>query len=184
MNQRNATLKAAAVVFASALAAGCAHTARKASPDAQKTALSPTLTASQAEPSMRDAAMIAIPEVKNVYFAFNSDHLTPEAEKTLRSNAAWLKEHSDVKVQVSGNCDQRGTVEYNLALGQRRAAAVRHYYKLMGVAGSRVATISYGKERPVCADATEACWQKNRRAETLEAVSQNVSSAALPPATR
>jgi len=79
------------------------------------------------------------------------------------------------RVQVAGRCDQRGTVAYNLALGQRRATSVRDYYIKLGVSGGRVATISYGKEDPVCEEASEECWSKNRTATTLKATPANIS---------
>lgn len=178
--------RASILALAAVLCAACAHQAVRKAPAASSSAPHGEDSASlaQTEPSVRDAAMISIPELKNVYFSLNSDRLSADSERTLSGNAAWLKEHADVRVQVAGNCDQRGTVEYNLALGQRRAAAVRRYYQLLGVPGARVATISYGKERPVCSDAAEACWRRNRRAETLAAVSQNVSSNASARAQR
>ena len=77
-----------------------------------------------------------------------------------------LKEHSDWEALVEGHCDERGTTEYNLGLGQRRAAAVRQYYMTLGLDGGRIATISYGKEQPVCTEHTEDCWAKNRRGVT------------------
>jgi len=80
-----------------------------------------------------------------------------------------------VKVQVAGHCDQRGTVEYNLALGQRRSKAVRDYYRSLGVAGHRVATISYGEEKLLCQEEDEACWGRNRRGETLAAFPKDVT---------
>jgi peptidoglycan-associated lipoprotein len=128
------------------------------------------------EPDMRDANMRAIPELKTVSFAYDSDRLDDDARGVLRANADWLKTHSDVKVQVSGNCDQRGTEAYNLALGQKRAESVRSYYSALGVDKSRIATISYGKERPLCAEMAEACWSRNRRADTLEAVEAKVAA--------
>lgn len=183
MKPQNAA-RLAVCALAAALTAACAHRQVRQPSAAAPVQTPAASTASQQEPSVREAALIEVPQLKKVYFAYDSDRLTPDAEKTLSANSAWLKSHVDIKIQVAGNCDQRGTVEYNLALGQRRAAAVRRYYGLMGVPGSRVATISYGKERPVCSQETEACWQKNRRADTLEAVSQNVSSSAAPPSAR
>lgn len=175
----------AVVVLAVVLTAACANkNVRKPSASAPTNAPSDLTASSQNEPPMRDATLISVPELKNVYFSFDSDRLSAESEKTLAANAEFLKENPKIRVQVAGNCDQRGTIEYNIALGQRRAAAVRSYYKMMGIAGSRVATISYGKERPVCSQMTESCWQKNRRAETLEAVSQNISSTARFPGSR
>ena len=129
------------------------------------------------EPVVRDDAMHAVAELKNAGFDLNSDVLSADARAVLAGNAQWLKDHSTIRVQVAGHCDQRGTEAYNLALGQRRAKAVRDYYEMMGVEGKRVATISYGKEKPLCQVQTEACWQRNRRAETLGAYEQLVGRA-------
>ncbi|MDD4004611.1 MAG: OmpA family protein [Elusimicrobiaceae bacterium] len=108
------------------------------------------------------------PELKTVQFGFDSDALTAAAMDTLAGNAKWLKEHKETAVQVAGNCDQRGTIEYNIALGQRRAEVVKKYYYYMGIVPERVITISYGKEKPLCRNTSETCWMKNRRAETLK----------------
>jgi peptidoglycan-associated lipoprotein len=179
-------VKAVAVELSGALwlCCACAHQPAKrslqtAAPAVTQLAAVVPNKVSDAEPSVRESALISIPELRTVYFDFNSDELRPEARAVLQANAGWLKDH-DVRIQVAGNCDQRGTVEYNLALGQRRAAAVRSYYVHMGVAADRVATISYGKEKPVCAQATESCWKQNRRAENFEAVVRNVNFAANP----
>jgi len=82
-------------------------------------------------------------------------------------NARWLKQNGDVKVQVAGHCDQRGTVEYNLALGERRATSVRNFLSALGVEPSRVSIISYGKERPAALGHNEAAWAQNRRGVTV-----------------
>jgi len=168
----------------SLLAAACAGgravkktDAPVSSPLTGPAAPSPTDAARSAdmEPDVRDMATREIPELKTVHFTYDSDILDENARKTLRTNADYLRSHADLKVQVAGNCDQRGTVAYNLALGQRRAAAVRSYYQALGVESSRVATISYGKEKPVCAESTESCWERNRRAATLEVLSPSVA---------
>lgn len=162
------------VVLASMLCGACAHTmAKKSSPTESATSAS---NSSSAEPSLRENVMRSIPQLRTVHFDYDSAFLKPEARTILVANAQWLKEHDGMRVQVSGNCDQRGTVEYNLALGQRRAAAVREYYLHMGVPGDYIATISYGKEKPVCEESNEACWSKNRRAETLAASSTAANS--------
>ncbi|HVC09560.1 MAG TPA: OmpA family protein [Elusimicrobiota bacterium] len=145
--------------------AGCAHMQKTAAVTAAPT--STTSATSASEPVVRTSVMRAIPELKTVHFAYNSAALSAATRVVLRANAAWLKEHADTTVQISGNCDQRGTEEYNLALGQRRAEAVRRYYSLLGVTPHRVATISYGKDKPLCDQMTPACWRQNRRAETL-----------------
>ena len=83
----------------------------------------------------------------------------------MKANAAWLKANPKVKVKIEGHADERGTIEYNQALGQRRAASAKKYLTDLGISGSRISLISYGKEKPACTDQTEECWQKNRRAE-------------------
>lgn len=110
------------------------------------------------------------PALAPVYFATDQDDLTPEARETLKKNAAVLKlvaaQAPSAKVRLEGHCDERGTLEYNLALGQRRANTLRSYYSSLGVAKASLDTISYGEERPVCNSNTEDCWQRNRRGET------------------
>lgn len=103
--------------------------------------------------------------LKAIYFGYDSDDLSPEALRQLEANAAWLKAHPAVKVQIEGHCDARGTVSYNLALGGRRARAVRTHLARLGVAEGRLDVISYGKERPAVAGDDEAAYAKNRRAE-------------------
>lgn len=98
-----------------------------------------------------------------VYFSFDSSNLDDASRAVLQKQAAWLERYRNVTLQVQGNCDERGTREYNLALGARRAASVQEYLVSLGVTPSRVATISYGKERPVCSESTEPCWAMNRR---------------------
>lgn len=164
-----------AVLGAALLAAACSKPILK--PSAAAPAPAPqTQVASDAQPDLRNRMMRSIPELKTVYFAYDSDTLTASALSTLKANAEYLKSH-DGEYQVAGNCDQRGTVEYNLALGQRRADAVRKYYKALGVDVSKVGTISYGKERLVCEKANEACWKRNRRSETLVALPAGLSQA-------
>jgi peptidoglycan-associated lipoprotein len=104
-----------------------------------------------------------------VYFPFDSSSLDDTGRTVLQKQAAWLERYRNVTLQVQGNCDERGTREYNLALGARRAASVREYLISLGVAPGRMDTISYGKERPVCSESSEACWEQNRRA--LSAIS-------------
>ncbi len=101
--------------------------------------------------------------LKPVYFDFDKFFIRDDAREVLKENAAWLKAHPKVKIKIEGNCDEKGTKEYNQALGQRRAESARKYLADMGISGSRISLISYGKEKPVCSDGTESCWQKNRR---------------------
>ena len=101
-----------------------------------------------------------------VFYDFNRSSLKPDARATLDRQADWLAKYTSVNVQIAGNCDDRGTEEYNLALGQRRANAAADYLKAKGVAGSRMATISYGKDRPTAQGDNEQAWAQNRNAIT------------------
>jgi peptidoglycan-associated lipoprotein len=101
--------------------------------------------------------------LKPVYFDFDKSFVRKDAEPTLQANAEWLKANPKAKVRIEGNCDERGTKEYNQALGQRRATSARKYLTDMGVSRSRISLISYGKEKPICGEQNETCWQKNRR---------------------
>ena len=101
-----------------------------------------------------------------MFYDFNKSNLKPDARATLDRQSAWLAKYASVSVQVAGNCDDRGTEEYNLALGQRRANAAADYLKAKGVAGSRITTISYGKDRPTASGDNEQAWAQNRNAIT------------------
>jgi peptidoglycan-associated lipoprotein len=108
---------------------------------------------------------IAVPELKPIYFEFDKSALRPDSLDALSSSTAWLKENADALVLIEGNCDERGTAEYNLALGDRRAKSAMDYLEANGIAKERLSTISYGKERPVCTDRSEECMNQNRRAD-------------------
>jgi peptidoglycan-associated lipoprotein len=101
-----------------------------------------------------------------VHFDYDAYNVTDEARSVLQRQAAWLQKYPSVRVTIEGNCDERGTREYNLALGARRANSVKEYLVSLGVSASRVDTISYGKERPICTESDEACWAQNRRGVT------------------
>lgn len=101
-----------------------------------------------------------------VFFDFDKAILKADARATLDRQAAWLQKYGSVSVQVAGNTDERGTEEYNLALGQRRANSAADYLKARGVSGARITTISFGKDRPTCLEHTEQCWAQNRNAIT------------------
>jgi peptidoglycan-associated lipoprotein len=105
--------------------------------------------------------------LRDVYFDFDKYDLRPDDAKTLDANAGWLKSNANNLVLIEGHCDERGTNEYNLALGERRAKATMNYLVSQGIQANRITIISYGKERPVCTEKNEACWQKNRRAHFL-----------------
>jgi peptidoglycan-associated lipoprotein len=100
--------------------------------------------------------------LKDVYFDFDRYDLREDARATLKANAEWLKKNASATVQIEGHCDERGTAEYNLALGAKRAQAAKDYLTTLGVAEPRLTTISYGQELPVCTEHNEDCWQKNR----------------------
>lgn len=102
-----------------------------------------------------------------VFFALDQSTLSSEARATLRRQAAWLSSYPGARILVAGNCDERGTREYNLALGARRANAARDFLVSQGVDPSRISTVSYGKERPVCRQSNESCWATNRNAMTM-----------------
>lgn len=104
--------------------------------------------------------------LKTITFEFDRYGLSEASRDTLKENAELIKQHKEWMVVVEGHCDSRGTVEYNLALGQKRAKEVRDYYVMLGVPESSIGTISYGEEQPACPEETEACWSANRRAVT------------------
>ena len=104
-----------------------------------------------------------------VFFATNESVLTTASRDTLRKQAAWLRKNSDVTVVLEGHCDERGTREYNLALGERRANAAKDYLMTYGVSSDRISIISYGKERPVDSGSSPLAWSKNRRSVTVKA---------------
>lgn len=103
-------------------------------------------------------------EQNDIYFDFDQYTITPEGRKICAQKASFLKVHPELKLRIEGHCDERGTTEYNLALGERRANEVRKYLGNLGIADSRLATISFGKERPVDPGHNEEAWAKNRRA--------------------
>ena len=105
--------------------------------------------------------------LKDAFFDYDKADLRDDARTALSTDAQWLKSHPSVQFLIEGHCDDRGTSEYNLALGDRRANAAREYLASLGVDASRVRTVSYGKERPFCNAASEDCWQQNRRAHFL-----------------
>jgi len=99
----------------------------------------------------------------DVYFDLDSSSIRDDARAAMTTNATWLKRWANTKINVEGHCDERGTAEYNLGLGERRAAAVKAYLVELGVPADRVVIVSKGKEAPFCTETGEACWQQNRR---------------------
>jgi peptidoglycan-associated lipoprotein len=113
----------------------------------------------------KSASESKVKGLNRVYFDFDKSDIKSEYHKTMDDNAAWLKSNHDVNVTVEGHCDERGTEEYNMALGHRRANSAKSYLTSMGVDAGRMKTVSYGEERPLESCHNESCWWKNRRAE-------------------
>lgn len=130
----------------------------KAEPQA---APEPAKAAPQEE--VKEQAAAAQGGLQPIYFDFDKSFVRDDAKSVMKANAEWLKANPKVKVRIEGNCDERGTIEYNQALGQRRAASAKKYLTDLGISGKRISLISYGKEKPICTESTEDCWQKNRR---------------------
>ncbi len=101
--------------------------------------------------------------LEDIYFDFDQSTLTPQAQEVLKRNADWLRKNSSAMVEVEGHCDERGTIEYNLALGDRRARSAKDFLVNLGISTSRLRTISYGKEMPLDPGHNEAAWARNRR---------------------
>jgi peptidoglycan-associated lipoprotein len=117
----------------------------------------------------KERAAAAAAGLQPIYFDFDRSFVRDDAKAVMKANAEWLKANPKVKVRIEGNCDERGTREYNQALGQRRAASAKKYLTDLGVSAGRISLISYGKEKPVCTESTENCWQKNRRGDIVAA---------------
>lgn len=113
-----------------------------------------------ADVSARDRGLIG-----DVYFDFDKYDLKPEARERLAKNAEFLKEHTGFIVTIEGHADERGTNDYNIALGDRRSNAAKEYLVSLGITANRIRTVSYGEEQPVCTESSESCWSRNRRAE-------------------
>lgn len=104
------------------------------------------------------------PSLEDIHFDYDKSVIRPDAKAVLEKHAKWLQSNPRVKIQIEGHCDERGTSEYNLALGERRAQATKRFLDAMGIEAKRLSTISYGKERPLCTEHEESCYSKDRRA--------------------
>jgi peptidoglycan-associated lipoprotein len=122
-------------------------------------------TDSSGRPSPRDFSVNDA--VRDIYFDFDKYDIRSADQKTLDANAAWLKSNARALLLIEGHCDERGTPEYNLALGERRAQAAMSYLVALGIQANRISIVSYGQQQPLCTERTEACWAKNRRAHFL-----------------
>ena len=166
--KRPATTQAAAPA-PTGVAATTPGTMQAAQPGPGPAAAAPapgaTAAPSTARPDVKEFAAIA--DLKDIHFDFDKYDIKPGDAKTLDSNAGWLKSNPNHLVLIEGHCDERGTNEYNLALGERRAKSTMNYLVSQGVQASRITIISYGEERPLCTQKTEECWAQNRRAHFL-----------------
>lgn len=173
MIQRMLASSLFAAAFAATLVlAGCAKKEVAVGPEEEKAQVTEQAGAATIEPEtsgVEGAGVEAIGEPEHsVYFAFDSYTLDDAARTILDANVEWLRTHPELHLVIEGNCDERGTREYNLALGQRRADAVRDYLISQGIDPGRIDdTISYGEERPVCRGSGEACWAQNRRVDIV-----------------
>lgn len=157
-------LKLAAIAFALVLA-GCEHKPPPPPPAAPAPApMAPAPAAPSIVPGSVQDFQSNVGDT--VHFDYNKYAILDQDKETLQKQASWLQKYPEVRVQIQGNCDERGTEEYNIALGARRASAVKDYLVSLGVSAARIDTISYGKDRPICAESTEECWAKNRRGVT------------------
>ena len=112
-------------------------------------------------------ALSAMPSDRSIYYEFDKSEIKPDSRNLLEANARYLRDHPNVKVRVEGNADERGSAEYNLALGQRRAEAVTRQLKVLGVNESRIEAVSLGKEKPKRTGHDETSWQENRRSDIV-----------------
>jgi peptidoglycan-associated lipoprotein len=173
-----------ALFLCAVLATGCAtETVKKtevptgqsasASTGAPATARSaPNSNPSQAGSSLdalREGKPPASGPLKDIYFEFDSSALSAQARSVLQTNAGWLKANPAAQVEIEGHCDERGTTEYNLALGAKRARGAMDYLVSLGIAASRIKTVSYGEELPLCKEKSEDCYRNNRRDRFVEA---------------
>jgi peptidoglycan-associated lipoprotein len=126
----------------------------------------PNVRESSSLEAARSGQSSATPEtspLKEIYFDYDRYDLRMDARDTLKAHAEWLKSNASARLEIEGHTDERGTNEYNLALGAKRAQSAKDYLVTLGIAANRISTISYGEELPVCKEASEACWQRNRR---------------------
>jgi peptidoglycan-associated lipoprotein len=165
----------AAAVLATAMFSSCKAKPPKTAIEARDTSAprpsTPTEVAVAPPPAPRESDVLSgdLGELnrrgylKNAYFDYDKADLRDDARAALTDDARWLKRYASTQILVEGHCDERGTEEYNLALGDRRANVVREYLASLGVGPNRVKTVSYGKDRPLCNEETESCWQQNRQ---------------------
>ncbi|MBN2808910.1 MAG: peptidoglycan-associated lipoprotein Pal [Deltaproteobacteria bacterium] len=140
-------------------------------PEAMVTPAAISSTSEIVKPAMVSSSVIKVgnrvvdigDRIYPIYFDFDKSELRSDARDTLSELAQWLKNNPSVDIRIDGNCDERGSNEYNLALGENRATSAKTYLVYLGISPDRMATMSYGEEKPSCSEANEGCWSKNRR---------------------
>ena len=162
-----------AALLLTGLVAGCATQSTDESspapapaPTAMGTSSSPRATSSGGIFGSRNAGAV-MPQARSVYYEFDRSEIKADSTKVIDANAQYLLEHPELKVKVEGNADERGSREYNLALGQRRADAVQKRMQILGIPADRIETVSYGKEKPKATGHDETSWSENRRSDIL-----------------
>ena len=135
------------------------------SSDVSSSAETETTESSSIAPGSQEDLIVNVGD--RVFFNYDSSELDTDAQELLQDQVAWLKQYSDVSVIIEGHCDERGTREYNLALGEKRAQSVKNYIINLGISADRVSTISYGKERPAVVGSNDGAWAQNRRSVTI-----------------
>lgn len=153
-------VKVLGLMAALLLAAGCTEPTQDTTTSTDTGATTPQPTSGIVPGSQED---LVVNVGDRIFFDFDKSDLRPDAIDTLNRQSDWLKQYPSVTVTLEGHCDERGTREYNLALGERRASSAKQYLESMGIGGSRLDTISYGKERPAVLGSNEAAWAQNRR---------------------
>src|SRR6266567_3735557 len=128
----------------------------------QKVRVEPTPPPAATQPSMTDEQLFA-QNAKDIYFDYDKSDVRSSEQSSIQADVAFLQQHSSVSFTLEGHCDERGSTEYNLALGDNRASAVKNALVGAGIAADRIKTVSYGKEKPFCTESNETCWQQNRR---------------------
>jgi peptidoglycan-associated lipoprotein len=147
-----------------------AKPAEAPTPGATQVSPPPRPTPAAVESSPLDQSVEALNRagyLKDAFYDYDKYDLRDDARAALTADAEWLKKYPSVQVLIEGHCDERGTSEYNMALGDKRANAAKEYLVSLGIDQARVKTVSYGKERPFCSESTESCWQQNRRAHLV-----------------
>src|SRR6267378_1518551 len=121
------------------------------------------------QPPQIDLDKLFLQEVRDAYFDYDKADIRPDARVALSTTADFLKKYPSIRATIEGHCDERGSTEYNLGLGDRRASAVKQYLVSLGISADRLGTVSFGKEKPFCMEHNEACWQQNRRGHFVKA---------------